>query len=65
MIARLGFDQDSLGRATLASVFIAVMAALLVAVLILGLVLFYSWEAEWFLRASSWGSPNSSFGLFF
>ena len=48
----LGFDLDAWDNAALAAVFTLGMAALLVCVLVLGLVLLSSWEAEWLLRCS-------------
>jgi hypothetical protein len=59
----LGFDLDSCDHATLAGVFILGVGALIASVLVLGMVLLYSWEAEWLLRCSSLSSSSS--GWFF
>ena len=61
----LGFDFYFWDRVTLAAVFILGMAALIASVLVLGLFLLYSWQAEWFLRFSSWSSSSSSSARFF
>lgn len=43
-------DRDASFDLALAAVFILGMAMLIASILILGLVLFNSWEAEWLLR---------------
>jgi hypothetical protein len=60
----VGFDRDFWGHATLAAVFILGMGALIACVLVLGLVLLQSWEAEWLLRCSSLSFSPSLSGWF-
>jgi hypothetical protein len=64
-IAMLGFNLDFWGHVALAAVFILGMAMLIASVLVLGLFLLQSWEAEWLLRCSSWSTSPWSSGWFF
>ena len=64
-IAMLGLNLDFWGHVALAAVFILGMAMLIASVLVLGLFLLQSWEAEWLLRCSSWSTSPWSSGWFF
>jgi hypothetical protein len=55
----LDLDHNFGDFVTFAALFMLGMCAL-IAIIVLGLSLLYSWETEWVMRCSSW-SPSSSF----
>jgi hypothetical protein len=65
---RLGismFNSDlDFGDSVTFTVFILLATCAVIAILILGLKLFYSWEGEWLMRCSSQPFSSSLTGLF-
>ena len=62
--SKMGFDLDSRGQVTRATVFTLAILALISMVIVLGLVALYSWEAESLLHCSPWSTPSSLCGGF-
>jgi len=62
--SKMGFDLDSRGQVTRATVFTLAILVLISMVIVLGLVALYSWEAESLLHCSPWSTPPSLCGGF-